>query len=634
MTMARGSAYGQAGSEHRAVLSAKRATRLARRATRQRDDGGRSARAWRAWRRLAEAGERGDRNAIDAVWLVWLRDPGDDMWEALTRWWGADEPTERACRAVTESNRPAAERASITAFCIRRGLAPGDENQRAVFYVLTGQAAKYRAADPDGSRLAAGYQDAAESVRVLLRQVMAGHSDLDLPYIPAAHRPDHAAALAVEEGRYLADHLAGRRDWPALWQLARDLPLVQAVTAMRLFSDAWRPDDDRNRALFGLLAGADPDAVGSALSALETPALIRIEMDDTPTRGSFSPDSGQLLVATERDGRYSGCRVFELPGGTLAERHDYRGGGRPPQTVLHLGEAFFVVGCRGFEVWELVRYTAGQPEVIEWNQEPIIVARHPAGFVMEKWRLGSCRLRLYDARGEVTEEVTVGTGDPAPGVHLAAADPGTGRLALRGTRLWILDSDWTRVLAKLKLREQAPTQISFVGPERVVVIDENEPAALYDWRGNRTTIFDYYRQPAAYCRDFVPLRGGIAVLDQGAVRYLSSPYLGDARPTGLLQWARGQALWGSADRRSHALGGWRAGHGFVDVAWGGDPAVQELARRPMAGAGPDDLAAVAAALRASVPGPTARPFLELLQACLQARRNERGEDFCSTSRND
>jgi hypothetical protein len=618
MTMARGSAYGPAGGGQRAVLSAKRATRLARRATRRRDNGSRSVRAWRAWRHLAEAGERGDRNAITAVWLVWLRDPGDELWEALTRWWGADEPAERACRAVAESYRPTAERASIAAFCIRRGLAPGDENQRAVFYVLTGQVAKYWTADPDGSRLAVGYQDATESVRALLRQVMADDSDLDVPNILAAIPPGRAAALTDGEGRYLEDRLAGRRDWPALWQLARDLPLAQAVTAMRRFDDGWRPDDDRNRALFGLLAGSDPDAVARALSALETPALIRIEMDDTPTRGSFSPDSGQLLVATERDGRYSGCRVFELPGGTLTERHDYRGG-RPPQAVLHLGEAFFVVGCRGFEVWELVRYTAGQPAVIEWNQEPIIVAQHPAGFVMEKWRLGSCRLRLYDARGEVAEEVTVGLADPEPGVHLAAADPGTGRLAMRGTHLWILDSDWARVLAKLKLQEKGSSHISFVGPEHVAVIDENEPAALYDWLGNRTAVFDYYRESAAYCRDFVPLRGEIAVLDQGTVRYLSSPYFGHAHHAGPLRRARGQALWGSADGRSHALGGWRAGHGFVDVVWGGDPAVQELARRPMAGTGPDDLAAVAAALRAPVPGATARPFLELLQACLQAR---------------
>jgi hypothetical protein len=600
------------------VLSTKRAARLARRATRQRDDGSRSARSWRAWRLLAGAGDRGDQNAISAVWLVWLRDPGDELWEALARWRGTDALTEDACRAATQSYRPAAERASIAAFCIRRGLAPRDETERALFYVLTGQTAQHWSADPDGSRLAAGYQGAGEPTRAMLRQVMADDSDLDLPYILTAHPPDRTAALTAEEGRYLADHLASRRDWPALWQLARDLPLAEAVAAMRLFGDGWRPDDDRSRALFGLLAGADPGTVAGALSALEAPAFIRIEMDDVPSRGSFSPDSRQLLVATERGGCYSGCRVFDLPGGTLTERHDYRGG-RPPQAVLHLGEAFFVVGCRGFEVWELVRYAAGQPAVIEWNREPIIVGQHPAGFVMEKWRLGGRRLRLYNARGEVAEEVTVSVADPEPGVHLAAADPGTGRLAMRGTHLWILDSDWAHVLAKLKLREKAPSRISFVGPEHVAVIDENEPAALYDWFGKRSTVSNSHTESPAYCRDFVPLRGEIAVLDEGTVRYLQPGYFRNAYHLGPLHGASGQALWGSPDGRSHALGGRRDGHGFADVVWGGDAAVQDLARRSMGEMGPDELAAVTAALHDPVPGAEGRPFLELLQACLECR---------------
>jgi len=450
----------------------------------------------------------------------------------------------------------------------------------------------------------------------MLREVMADDSDLYLPYILAARPADCTAALTVEEGEYLADHLARRRDWPALWDLARDLPLAQAVPAMRLFGDGWRPDDDRDRALFGRLAEADPDAVSGALRALETPVLIRIEMDDTPTRGSFSPDGTRLLVATERSGRYSGCRVFELPGGTLTERHDYHGG-RPPQAVLHLGEAFFLVGCRGFEVWELVRYTAGEPAVIDWHQAPIVVAQHPAGFVMEKWRSGDRRLRLYDARGEVTEEVTVSAAGLKPGVHLAAADPGTGRLAMRGSYLWILDSDWVRVLAKVRLGEKAPSRISFVGPGHVAVIDENDHGTVYDMFGNGRTIYNIYEEAPSVCRDFVSLRDVIAVLDGGTVRYMRPGDFRAAYPPSPLHRASGLALWGSVDGRSHALGGRRAGHGFADVAWGGQTAVRELARRPMAGTGPDDLAVATAALRDPAPG--ARPFLELLHACLECR---------------
>ena len=186
------------------MLSEERAARLARLVTRQRGDGSRSARAWRAWRSLAEAGDRGDQNAIGAVWQAWLRDPGDELWEALNRWRDPALLADEACRAATDRSRATEERAAIGEFCARRGLAPGDDTQRALFYVLTGQAAEYWAADPDGSRLATGYQSADEPTRAMLRQVMADDGDLDLPHVLAADRPDRAAALTAEEARYLA----------------------------------------------------------------------------------------------------------------------------------------------------------------------------------------------------------------------------------------------------------------------------------------------------------------------------------------------------------------------------------------------------------------------------------------------
>jgi hypothetical protein len=601
------------------VLNAERAARMARLVARQRSDGSRSARAWRAWRILAEAGDGGDQNAIGAVWQAWLHDPGDELWEALTRWREPGLLADEACRAAIDQRRTPGDRAAIQAFCTRRGLAPRDDTQRALFYVLTGQAGEYWAADPDGSRLAAGYQGADEPTRATLREVMAGDGDLDLPDVLAARRPDRAAVLTAEEGRYLASNLVGRGDWPALWQLARDLPLVQAVEVTRLFRDGWRPADEQGRALFGQLAQADLDALVRALGALEASALIHIPMDDVPTHGSFSPDGKHMLVATERGGSYSGCRVYELPLGTITERYDYSGG-RPPQTVLHLGEAFFLVGCRGFETWELVRYTAGQPAVIDWNQAPINVAQHPAGFVMDKWLLGGRRLRLCDARGAVTRDVTVRVADPGPGLHLAAADPGTGRLAIRGTYLWILDSDGIGVLGKMRLRESMPPRVSFLGPDHVAAVDATGRAVVYGVTGGLR--LQVAASLPAVCRDFVPLRGETAVLHNGVVRYLKPEAFDDVRHSRPLAGVRGQALWGSVDGRSHALGGRRDGHGFADVVWGGDTAVQELAQRPMAAMGQDELTAVTAALRAPVPGARARPFLDLLRACLEYRPAE------------
>ena len=58
------------------------------------------------------------------------------------------------------------------------------------------------------------------------------------------------------------------------------------------------------------------------------------------------------------------------------------------------------------------------------------------------------------------------------------------------------------------------------------------------------------------------------------------------------------------------------------MVWGGDTAVQELAQRPMAGMGPGALTAVTATLGEPVPGARARPFFELLRACLEYRLAE------------
>jgi len=106
------------------------------------------------------------------------------------------------------------------------------------------------------------------------------------------------------------------------------------------------------------------------------------------------------------------------------------------------------------------------------------------------------------------------------------------------------------------------------------------------------------------------------------VRYLRPGFFDDVWHSRPLAGARGQALWGSADGRSHALGGRRDGDGFADVVWGGDAAVQELTQRPMAGMGPGELTVVTATLGEPVPGAPARPFLELLRACLEYRLAE------------
>jgi hypothetical protein len=588
------------------------AARLSRRAGRRREDGSRGLLARRARDRLVRAGNAGDRNAIEAAWQAWLRCLDDDLFQTLESWRGPFTVARAALAAAMHPDRGAAERAAIGAFCASRGLAPDDPIRRAVFYVLTGQHPQHRAADPDGSLLGAGYRGSDLATRAVLRAELAGAGGLDLVRIVGGQR-DRGAPLSAEESDYLTAQLADRRDWSGLWRLVRDLPLARAVAAARQFDDGWRPADERGRALFARLANADPRAVSTARDALAAPVVVNIEMDHVPTGGSFSPDGRRLLIATARGGRYSGCRILELPGGAPVERHDYNGKHAPP-AVLHLGSAFFVVGMRGFTVWELVRYAAGQPEVTDWHHAPIFIAAHPSGFVLQK---RDQPVQLRDPRGEVTRKITVTPVPRQP--RLVAADPGSGRLAMTGYPLLrIVDSDTRTVLASTVIRpDRIIASACFLGPDRVALFSLEE-ALLYRLAGPELNPVGLERAAKGWGRP-VPLRAELAVLDGDRVRYLRADTLADVAEPREFAGRRGTALWGSADGRSHALGGSREGRGFVDVAWGGETAVTALADRPMGSMTLRDLAAATAAAAELAPSPAAWPFLQLLRQCLRHR---------------
>jgi hypothetical protein len=592
------------------MLSAARAERLVRRLARRRADGSRGRRAQRAWRTLTAAGDRGDEQAIEAAWQAWLREPGDELWQALRQWREPRVLAEAVFAAATDPARAPGDRAAIGNFCVQQAMIPDDDLQRVMFYALTGQAGQHRAADPDGRLVTVGYQAAQEPVRAALRVALTEAGDLDMARVIGAGR----AELTAEEAAYLTSHLARRRDWGALWRLAQGLPPVRAVDTMMWFGDGWRPDDDRGLVLFGRLAQADPLAIDESRQALGKPAVLDIDLDDGPTTGAFSPDGRYLAVATERGRRYSGCRVLELSGGTVTERHDYNGNDAPA-AMLHLGDAFFVVGHHGYYVWELVRYAGGQPTVTDWNRAPMTAKLLPAGFVTAKYGLDHEPLRFRDPGGEITREVMVGIPNAR---YLAAADPLSGRLAIRGwSGLSILDEDASSVLASTMLPDDSHPRL-FLGPDRVLVASSEGYVTVYRRSGDRLEAVQ--ASPTDNWSHIVPLGEQIAVLSGQLVRYLDAETLTEVRQPGRLPAGHMlRALWGSPDGRSHAFGGKRDGQGIIEVIWDGDPAVQALGDRPMSAMRPADLATVRAALAGPGTAPAARPFLELLRDCLEHR---------------
>src|SRR5262249_32495320 len=120
--------------------------------------------------------------AARATFGVWLDTLDDEAWDALA---GCPARVTWAFAAAVEPGRLATSREAIGEFCAARGLAPDEPAARALFCVLTGQQAQHRAADPDGSLLAAGYQASSKASQAAVRESLAGAGDLDLVRIVA-----------------------------------------------------------------------------------------------------------------------------------------------------------------------------------------------------------------------------------------------------------------------------------------------------------------------------------------------------------------------------------------------------------------------------------------------------------------
>jgi hypothetical protein len=450
------------------ALSARRAGRLAVRAAGP--HGG--ARGWlarRAWRALLAAGDAGDRHAIEAVWSLWLWREPPHAWEALMRW-RPGQATRELCEMVVSPTMSEPTRARLGAFCIAQGLTPADPVERVVFHLLTGQFGKVHDEDPDGVLVAAGYRAAPPQVRAMLRAAFTADGDVDLPLILID--ANETGSLGDDETELLLGHLAATGEWDRLWRLTTELPVRAAVAAVRRFDD-WRPADHAGRALFERLGRADPDVIATAERELRATAAHITVMTDLRA-AAFAPD-GRSIVLASTDGRWMVDRVrrVSLPGGDLITAWPvalWEG------ALLDLGG---IVVAEDHDRFQLdVLSTKGRRTL------PTPKAHGPVGNGMNQ------RPPVPAGDGFVTtvdgRELLVATGRPLtlrriPALRLppprwsaclpVAADPGSGRLAVRGHRNLAVLSPRLRPLAwtddTAGVREAA-----FLGPDRLVTSDD------------------------------------------------------------------------------------------------------------------------------------------------------------------
>ena len=606
------------------MLSDRRAGALARRAGRWRRDGSRGILARRAWRRLIAAGDRGDPNATDAVWQAWLRDPGDEVWQALARWREPQALAEAAVTAASEPGRPASGRAAIGKFCGRRGIVPGDPVRRALFYLLTGQPDQHRAADPDGSLLAAAYQAAADPARAALRGALAETGDLDLVHrvVSVASRSEQATSLADTERQYLTDQLASRGDWERLWRLARDLPLAGAVSAVSRIGGGWRPADEAQVHLFALLARTRAEAVADAAAGVvaHIPAGRWLVSDI-----SFAADRSALAMATVAPAVRGWADLHKLPGGRRVWRHSTY----TLHRVIRLAGA---VVCLEGNPWvraglyRLVRYRhEGHETLWSGNQIPWL-APFPGGFLLAQ--PGSTTLWFGAAEGRLVRHAEVS------GLHQDWADdqlsslgsePVTGRLAIAlrhgtGSVLAVLEAD-LQVIGHIVIDNYFSYSggyphenwLVFCGPDRLVTLGGDR--ALRSWKV-APGLPEEARAACSPCRGVTALpRTGQVVLNHRKAQptWLDARTLGAAPcPPGLRSARR---VWASGDGE-YAAG--QRDDGDLTVH---DLRFDEIARLlalPMADVSPVDLRAVAAA-QAVDPHSEAGQVIGVLAECLRYR---------------
>jgi hypothetical protein len=619
-------------------------------------------RARRALRRLLAAGERLDQTAINELWDLWLDKPDKRVWAALSLWRRPrslgrlsdvalglpsatadvitaarrhDHPIAATARAAILAGKPALVDAAceaamadenLAAFCTAHGLAPSDPRRATAYFLLTGQHDQYLGADPDHSLLALVYQGAGAEERSRIRAKAAGHPDL-VRVLADTVRRGRMARLSDREGEYLVDAFAQRRDWPGLWELARDLPVLDAAAAVRRI-DGWRPDGPA-AAMFDALAAAAPADLARSHRAVTK--LVTTAMNGSANGGSFSPDGTRLAV-----GASSFVSVFTLAPGAAPV---YENGWTTPHNseLLAFDDGVLIMSrweqvVDGFSAIGYTQRDDSTPRV------PGLAKFHRAGSfgrttdgfaALTQDKDGRPLLHLVTGSGpdffsyqQQIHDVQTGLGIPEKYAHRSwtlATEPGTDRIAIAGDGLYLAGTTGGKLhrLAATKYVGGVNPWVTFTGPGRLLGVGDDKVLRAWQLDVDELVVVAK-RKLTGSVATALPAAGVAAVIhwpgnNTRQVRYLDLETLVDI-PTPRMFDGLGDptAVFSSPDGTHLAVGYYR----LVAVT---DVAMAALADRPLAATTPADLHTVRARLDHPSTDPAARPFLALLHTCLEHR---------------
>lgn len=153
-----------------------------------------------------------------------------------------------------EMFRQALVNANIKKICIEFKVAPLDEIQRSVFFLVTSQIDELKLLDPDLDMLGIAYLSGDDNQRGLIRSHLLKEPSLSLAQVISGfNRRDRLARMTVDEVEYFINALLARKDFDNVLEIAVNMSLavfLWSIVQIRRTSKSWAPSDPELAKIF------------------------------------------------------------------------------------------------------------------------------------------------------------------------------------------------------------------------------------------------------------------------------------------------------------------------------------------------------------------------------------------------
>lgn len=223
---------------------------------------------------------------------------------------------ESICQRVLRGRDPDRNLASI---CAKYRIAPDDEIERSVFFLITGQIDELLLADPGLEALGLGYLSAPESEREMIRKALLNQPRLNLGQVLASvNRRERLVRMSASELEYFIDQLIDRGDFESLIEIATSMSLaIFLYICVRISNKdhGWEPRNPelaslhrefRSTDLFRVLSSARGAFNQSAIVAFLSSGCVLPDESVSLSRGQDKPDGwpvGSVRARVRFDGR-------------------------------------------------------------------------------------------------------------------------------------------------------------------------------------------------------------------------------------------------------------------------------------------------------------------------------------------